>query len=109
MPSVWSAADEPVSTAFGWSALPASASVIALPMLPFPTLQPEPGDQDRRQQKRDHGGGDGRSLAEIAATDGALVAERRHQVGGIGWTAARQYPDQLEIGEGEQHRERHHD
>src|SRR5262245_3750787 len=108
MPSAWSAVT-PSSTAFGLAALEASASVIALSLLPFPPLQPEPGDEDRRQQEWNHGGGDGRSLAEIAAAYGALIAERRHQVRGVGGPAARQHPDELEIGEGEQHREGHHD
>src|SRR5215472_12649682 len=100
MPSVWSAAaDEPVSTAFGLATLEASTSVIGFPLLPFATLQPEPRNQDCGEQERNHGGGDGRSFSEIAAADGALVAERRHQVGRIGGTAARQHPDELEIGE----------
>src|SRR5262245_32599412 len=107
MPSAWSAVT-PASTAFGLAALEASASVIALSLLPLASLQSEPGDQDRRQQEWDHGGGDGRSLAEIAAADGALIAERRHQVGGISGPTARQDPDELEIGEGEQYRESHH-
>src|SRR5262245_33419111 len=103
MPSAWSAVT-PASTAFGLATLGTSASVIALSLLPFPPLQSEPGDKDRRQQERNHGGGDGRSLAEIAAADGTLIAERRHQVRGIGGPAARQHPDELEIGKGEQHR-----
>src|SRR5215475_13915377 len=109
MPSVWSAtADEPVSTARGCTVLEASASVTAFPLLPFSTLQSEPGDQDGGEQERDHGGGDGRSFSEIAAADRALVAERRHQMGGVSGTAASQEPDELEIGEREQHRERHY-
>src|SRR5262245_61102233 len=64
-----------------------SELIIALSLLPLASLQSEPGDQDRRQQERNHGGGDGRSLAEIAAADGALIAERRHQVRGIGGPA----------------------
>src|SRR3984893_5658963 len=84
-------------------------SVIALSVLPFAALQPEPRDQDGGEQEWNHGGGDGRTLTEIAAADGALVAERRHQMRGIGGAAPRQHPDELEIGEGEEHRERHHD
>src|SRR5215510_12217908 len=106
MPSVWSAVT-PVSTACGVAAF-ASTSVIALSVLPFSPLQSEPRDQDGGEQEWNHGGGDGRALAEIAAADGALVAERRHQMRGVGGTAARQHPNELEIGEGEQHRERHH-
>src|SRR5215472_15893139 len=107
MPSVWSAVT-PVSTACGVAALDASTSVIALSVLPLSPLQSEPRDQDGGEQEWNHGGGDGRTLAEVAAADGALVAERRHQMGGICRTAARQHPDELEICEGEQHRERHH-
>src|SRR6516162_1440314 len=59
-------------------------SVIALSVLPFAALQSEPRDQDGGEQERNHGGGDGRALAEIAAADGALVAERRHQMRGVG-------------------------
>src|SRR6266849_2903482 len=99
MPSVWSAVT-PASTDFGLASLGTSASVIALPVLPFAALQPEPGDQDRRQQERNHRGGDGRALAQIPAADGALVAERRHQVRRVDWPAARQHPDELEVGEG---------
>src|SRR6266550_8951373 len=106
MPSVWSAVT-PDSTAFGLATL-ASTSVIALSLLPFSPLQPEPRDQDGGEQERDHGGGDGGALSEVAAADGALITERRHQMCGIGRAAAREHPDELEIGEGEQHRERHH-
>src|SRR6266576_6520403 len=107
MPSVWSAVT-PDNTALGLATLDASTSVIALSVLPLSPLQSEPRDQDGGEQEWNHGGGDGRALAEIAAADGALVAERRHQMRGVGGTAAREHPDELEIGEGEQHRERHH-
>src|SRR6266511_940601 len=105
MPSVWSAVT-PDSTAFGLAIL-ASTLVIALSVLPFAPLQPEPRDQDSGEQERDHGGSDGRAFAEIAAADGALVAQRRHQMRGVGGTAAGEHPDELEIGEREQHRKRH--
>src|SRR2546423_12697968 len=98
MPSVWSAVT-PESTAFGLA--DASTSVIALSLLPFSALQPEPRDQDGGEQERDHGGGDGGALSEVAAADGALITERRHQMCGIGRAAAREHPDELEIGEGE--------
>src|SRR5262245_13836322 len=107
MPSVWSAVT-PESTTFGLASLDASTSVIALSLLPFSALQPEPRDQDGGEQERDHRRGDSGALSEVTAADGALIAERRHQVRGIGRAAARKYPDELEIGEGEQHRERHH-
>src|SRR5947208_10189696 len=107
MPSVWSAVT-PDSTALGLATLDASTSVIAFSVLPLAPLQPEPRDQDGGEQEWNHGGGDGRALAEIAAADGALVTERRHQMRGVGGAAAREHPDELEVGEGEQHRERHH-
>src|SRR5437764_5595125 len=107
MPSVWSAVT-PSSTAFGPATLGTSASVIALPLLPFSALQAEPGNQDRRQQKWNHGCGDSRAFAQVAAPDSALIAERGHQMGGVGGPATGQFPDQLEVGESEQHRERHH-
>src|SRR5215831_19895733 len=101
IPSVWSAVT-PESTAFGLASLGASTSVIALSLLPLSTLQPEPRDQDGGEQEWDHCGGDGGALSQVAAADGALVTKRRHQVCGIGRAAAREHPDQLEIGEGEQ-------
>src|SRR5215469_3217196 len=107
MPSVWSAVT-PVSTACGVAALEASTSVIALSVLPLSPLQPEPRDQDGGEQEWNHGGGDGRALAEIAAADGALVAERRHQMRGVGGPAAREHPYELDIEGDDQHRERHH-
>src|SRR5262249_56751931 len=91
MPSVWSAVT-PVSTACGVAALDASTSVITLSVLPLAALQPEPRDQDGGEQEWNHGGGDGRALAQIAATDGALVAARRHQMRGGGGAAPRQHP-----------------
>src|SRR5436190_22355963 len=107
MPSVWSAVT-PESTAFGLASFGVSTSVIALSLLPLSTLQPEPRDQDGGEQERDHRGGDGGTLSQVAAADGALITERRHKMRGIGRAAAREHPDELEIGEGEQHRERHH-
>src|SRR5208337_1388561 len=107
MPSLWSAnGDEPASTALGWASL-AARSVTALSMLPLAALQPEPGHHDSCEQERDHRGRDCRALAEHAAEDGALIRERRHQVGCIDRPAARHGPDQLEIGEGEEDRKRH--
>ena len=83
-----------------------SQSLAAL--LPGAPLQAEVAEQDRRQQERDHRGRDRRALAERAAGDRALERQRRHEVRGVERAAARQHVDQLEIGEGEQHRERHH-
>src|SRR5919108_30332 len=107
MPSVWSAVT-PDSTAFGLATLDASTSVIALSVLPLATLQSEPGDQDGGEQEWNHGGSEGGALAEVAATDGTLVSERRHQMRGVGRTSAGEHPDELEIGKREQHREGHH-
>src|SRR5260221_10840920 len=107
MPSVWSAVTRD-NTGLGLATLDASTSVIAFSVLPLPPLQSEPRDQDGGEQERDHGGGDGRALAEIAAADGALVAERRHQMRGVGGAAAREHPDELGGGEGGQHPKRHH-
>src|SRR5258708_9132156 len=98
MPSVWSAVT-PDNTALGLATLDASTSVIAFSVLPLPPLQSEPRDQDGGEQERDHGGGDGRALAEIAAAACALVAERRPQMRGGGGGAAREHPDGLEVGE----------
>src|SRR5262245_27220928 len=109
MPSLWSAAgEEPASTVRGSATLGTRASVIALALLPLATLQAEPGNQDGRKQEGNHRGGDGRTLTEIAAADGALIAERGHQVRGIYRATAGEYPDELEVGEGEEHRECHH-
>src|SRR4249919_2017982 len=107
MPSEWSAVT-PASTDFGLASLAASASVIALTMLPFAALQPEPGNQYRGQQEGNHRGGDGRALPEVTAADGALVAERRDQVRRVDRPTARQHPDELLICEGGEHREGHH-
>src|SRR6185437_16514027 len=50
-------------------------SVIVLSLLPFATLQAEPGDHDRSQQERDHGAGNRSALAQLAADDGALIGQ----------------------------------
>src|SRR5438270_13193670 len=83
MPSVWSAVT-PESTAFGLATLDASTSVIALSLLPLSALQPEPRDQDGGEQERNHGVGNGGVFSVVAAADGALIAGRRHQLGGSG-------------------------
>src|SRR5689334_2546478 len=98
MPSVSSAiGTEPVSMAFGLAALPARTSVIAFALLPFSSLQAEPGNQNGGEQERNHRGRDGGAFAEIAAHDCALVRERRHQMRCIDRPAARHNPDQLEV------------
>src|SRR5690242_5646980 len=104
MPSVSSASGtEPVSTAFGVAALPASTSVIALALLPFSSLQAEPRNENGGEQERDHRGRDGGTFAKIAAHDRALVRKRCHQVRCIDRSTTRHHPDQLEVGESEQH------
>src|SRR6185312_4478417 len=102
MPSVSSAsADEPVSMAFGLAALAARASVIALPLLPFPALQAEPRHQDGREQEGNHRRRYRGALAQLAAQNGALIGQRRHQMRGIDRATARHHPDELEVCEGE--------
>src|ERR1700722_13943088 len=82
-------------------------SVIVRSLLPFSALHAEPGNRDRREQEWNHGGGNRGPLAEPAADDAALIAQGGHQMRGIDRTAAGQRPDQLEVREGEQHREGH--
>src|SRR5260221_7840306 len=101
MPSVWSAVT-PDNTALGLATLDASTSVIAFSVLPLPPLQSEPRDQDGGEQERDHGGGDGRALPEIAAAEGALGTARRHQMRGGGGGAPGGHPKARASGEGEQ-------
>src|ERR1700754_1625798 len=104
MPSLWSVAAAAAITLAGWASLEASVSVIALSLLPLAPLQAEPGHQDRGQQERDHGGGDRRPLPELAAENRALIGQRRHELRRVHRPAAREHPDELEVGEGEQHR-----
>src|SRR5512143_1849340 len=99
MPSLWSAVA--FSTARGSAALPASASVIAFALLPFPALQAEPRYEDRREQEGDHRRRDRGSLAKLTGDDGALIGQRRHQLRCVDRPAAREHPDQLEVSEGE--------
>src|SRR5258708_37695648 len=83
-------------------------SVIRLSLLPLAALQPEPGNHDRGKQEWDHRARDRGTFAELACDDGALIRQRRHQMRGIDRTAPRHRPDQLEVGECEQPRERRH-
>jgi hypothetical protein len=78
------------------------------PLLPRAPLQAEVAEEDRRQQERDHRDGERGSLAERSAGDRALERKGRHQVRRVRRPAARQHVDELEIGEGEEHREGHH-
>src|SRR3982074_854216 len=108
MPSEWSASGPtPCSTAFGPASLGMSASVIALALLPFSSLQAEPGDQDGAEQERNHRSRNRGAFAEVTSQNGTLIGQRRHQLRSIDRAAAREHPDQLEIGEGEQNREGH--
>src|SRR3984893_412052 len=98
MPSARSPPASAAATRLASSSLvSAASSVIALTLLPFAPLQAEPGDQDRAEEERDHRRGDRGALAEMAAQDGALIGQRRHQLGRVDRPAARQHPDELEI------------
>src|SRR5580704_14541181 len=106
MPSAWSPATGRTAAAAATSVFAAAlrvtaSSVIALTLLPFASLQPEPRDQDGAQEERDHGRRDRGALAEMTAQDGALVGQRRHQLRGIDGAAPGQHPDELEVREGE--------
>src|ERR1700722_16335247 len=79
------------------------ASVIVRSLLPLAALHAEPGNRDRGEQERDHGGSNRRTLAQTPRDDATLVAQGRHQMRGVYRAAARQRPDQLEVGEGKQH------
>src|SRR6187551_1949198 len=105
MPSLWSSiltvGDEPDSTALRlicW----VGRSIIVLTLLPLAALQSKPGNHDRGEQEWDHRTRYRRPLAELSRDDGALIRQRRHQMGGIDRPAARHRPGQLEVGEGEQ-------
>ena len=78
------------------------------PCCQLAALQAEEAEEDGGEQEGDHRHRDRRPLAELAAGDGALEGERRHQVGGVHRAAAGQHVDELEVGEGEEHREGHH-
>src|SRR4249919_399938 len=100
MPSVSSESGaEPVSTSRAVAALPARASVIALSLLPLPSLEPEPRHQNGGEQERDHRRRDCGAFAKLAAENGALIGIGRHQVGGVDRAAARHHPNELEVGE----------
>src|SRR5690349_6777203 len=100
MPSLWSAVA--VSTARGSAALLASVSVIAFALLPLPSLQAEPRNQNCRQQERYHRRRDRGAFPELAGNNRALVGQGCHQLRCVDGSATRQHPDQLEVGEGEQ-------
>src|ERR1700738_3934286 len=87
----------------------ARASVIALSLLPFAAGKAEIAEQRRKYQERDHRDRDRGTLAEFAAGDAALERQRRQQMGGVDRSAAGDGVDQLEVSEGEDDRERHHD
>src|SRR6266545_2340811 len=106
MPSLWSSiatvGAELCSTALR-SIREVGRSVIVFSLLPLAALQPEPGDHDCGEQERDHRARYRRALTQLTGDDRALVRQGRHQMRGIDRTAARHCPDQLEVGEGEQH------
>src|SRR5258708_33830264 len=86
-----------------------AASVIAFSLLPFAAREAEIAEQRGDHQERDHRDRDRRTLAEFAAGDAALERQRRQQMGGVDRSAAGDGVAQLEVGEGEDNRERHHD
>ena len=76
--------------------------------LPAATLQPEITEENRGKKERHHRDGDRRALAQLAAGNGPLEAQGRHEVGCIERPTTRQHVDELKIREGEQHREGHY-
>ena len=91
------------------TAASAAAHLSRPALLPGAPLQAEVAEHDAGEQERHHRDRDRRALAERAAVDRALERERRHQVRRVERAAARDDVDQLEVGEREEHRERHHD
>src|SRR5687768_1442020 len=87
----------------------AAVSVIALSLLPFAAGKAEIAEQRREYEERNHRYRDRGALAEFAAGDAALERQRRQQMGGVDGAAAGDGVDQLEVGESEDDRERHHD
>ncbi len=87
----------------------AATSVIGFSLLPFAPREAEIAEQGREHQERDHRDRDRRTLAELAAGDPALERQGREQVGRVDRATAGDGVDQLEIGESEDDRERHHD
>src|SRR3954467_10834287 len=65
--------------------------LVSAALLPAPALQAEVAKENCRQQKRHHGIGDRRALAEVAAGDGTLERQRCHQMRGIDRPAAREH------------------
>ena len=80
-----------------------------LSLLPLAPRQREIAEQRREHEERDHRDRDRRALAQLAAGDAALEGERRQQVGRVHRPAAGDGVDELEVGEGEDDREGHHD
>src|SRR5204863_6993224 len=70
--------------------------------LPPQGIQRRPGEKGQERQREP---GDGGSFAQRAARDRALIGERDEQMGGVGGSAARDGPDELEVREGEDGRE----
>ena len=79
------------------------------PLLPLAPREGEVAEQRCEDQERDHRHRDRRAFAELRAGDGALEGQRCHEVGGVDRPAAGDGVDELEVGEGEQHREGHDD
>src|SRR3989441_3137715 len=70
--------------------------------LPPQRIQRRPSEKGKERKRES---GDGGSFAQRAAWNGALIGEGDEQVGGVGRTTARDGPDELEVGEGEDGRE----
>src|SRR5215510_12770587 len=69
-----------------------------------PKLEKHDAGEHRKQEERDSG-----ALAEVAARQSDLVRERGEEVRRVDRTAAREYLDNIEVGEGEDRREQDHD
>src|SRR5687767_9969746 len=86
-----------------------TASLILSSLLPLSSLQAIVAEQGRGDEKWDHGGSDGGALPQIAAWNGPLKGERRHEMCSIQRPATRDGVDQLEVGESVEHGKCHHD
>ena len=66
-------------------------------------------DDDDDEQHREHGERYRRALAQQARADADLIGVGGEELRGVCGSAAGQHVDELEIGEGLDHREQHHD
>src|SRR5215468_6737684 len=84
----------------------AATSVIGFSLLPFAAREAEVAEQRREHEEGDHRHRDRRAFAKLAAGNAALERECCQEVGGVDRAAAGDGVDQLEVGEGEDDRER---